>query len=185
MGDLVDRDPQAEVARNQAVPTLHLDQVGTDEVDQPVVVRWQEHVELPKDPPRDVSEDRTRLCADGLARDRRPGGTFLQQPLRERLHQTLETGDVLPDPVASSHHPRTRTEPGDAQAGEPRHELLRSEDVGGEVLAHAGAIFRRNDRPGSRDALADLQRDVPVRETGGMGAHRPVDVCRGIHRRAA
>ena len=185
VGDLVDRDPQSEVAWDKTVSALHLDQVGTDEVDQPVIVRREENVELPEDPSRDVAEDRTRLCTDGFARDRRPGGTFLQQPLSERFHEPLEPSDVLPDPSAPAHHPCTGTEPGDGEVGEPGDELLGSKDVRSEILAHPGAIFRGNDRPGPRDTLADLQRDLPVRESGRMRAHRPVDVCRGIHRRAA
>ena len=181
VGDLVDRDPQSEVAWDKTVSALHLDQVGTDEVDQPVIVRREENVELPEDPSRDVAEDRTRLCTDGFARDRRPGGTFLQQPLSERFHEPLEPSDVLPDPIAPAHHPCTGTEPGNGEVGEPGDELLGSKDVRSEILAHPGAIFRGNDRPGPRDTLADLQRDLPVRESGRMRAHRPVDVCCRVH----
>jgi hypothetical protein len=162
---LVDRDPQPEVRGGERVPALRLDQVRADEVDQPLVVRREEHVVLAQDAPRHVAEDRARLGPHRLACDRGSRRAALQQPLRERLHQPLETTDVLSDPIAAAHRPGARAEPRDVEIGERGHELLRAEHVSGEILPHPRPILGRHGRACTRDALAQLDRHVPVGET--------------------
>ena len=49
-----------------------------------------------------------------------------------------------------------------------------------EVLAHAGPLGGGDADAGSGDPAADRERGVPVRQTGGLGPHGPVDAG-GVH----
>src|SRR5206468_7530076 len=117
VGDLVDGNPQPEILRGQREAVLDLYEVRADEVDQAVVVGWEEHVELAEHTATHVPEDRAGLDAQGLATDR-PVRSLAMDPFGERLHHALQAGDVLPDPVAAPHHPRARPKAADGEVGE-------------------------------------------------------------------
>src|SRR5205814_5606612 len=144
------------------------------------VVRRQEDVELSEHAATDVAEDRPgldteRLPADGAIRP------LAMDPFGQRFEDALEAADVLTDPIAAAHHPRAGAEAVDRKTRELGDVALRPGDVAGEVLAHPGAIRRRDLWSRSRNASPDAKRRVPVGEAGGVRAHRPVDVRDVVH----
>ena len=170
--DLVDRDPQPEVLRRQLRRALDIDQVRPHEVDQPVVVGRQEHVDLPEHPTRHVAEEPADLHTEGFACHRalvaHRRRALLRDPAGERLDRALQALEVLSRPIAAAHHPRARSKPADGDAGELGDERFRLLDVTGQLLAHLGSLGVRHLRAGAGDRPCGANGGVPIGEPGRL-----------------
>ena len=182
VGHLVDRDPQAEVAPGQLEPPLDLDQVGADEVQEPVVVGRQERVVLAEHLARDVAEQRADLRPERLAAQIRPRSTLGENPLGQRFEQALEASGVRVHPLATGHEPGASAEAAAREAGELLDQRLGVGHDLRQVLAHPGAFDRRGGRAAPPDPPPGLADGSPVDERGGARTHGPVDG--GLHGRS-
>ena len=127
VGDLVQRQPQAELPGREAVATLQAEHVGADVVHEVllrgrVVVDHQEVV-LAQDAARHPGQQAAHLQGRHLAgdghRNRAPAAGAGAEPLEGRVQEALEGVDVGPHPGGTVDDPRPRPVP-PATAGRSR-----------------------------------------------------------------
>ena len=106
VGDLVQGQPQPELAGREGEALLEGEDVGPDVVDEVlllgVLVLDDEQVVLAEHPARHPAEQDADLGAGDAAGDRREraGAHALAEPVGERAQEPLERGDVGPHPAA-------------------------------------------------------------------------------------
>ena len=161
---LVDRDPQAEVARPERESLLEPEDVGADVIDGVAArIVGNQQVVLAENALREVTEQqaefaRRHVTADGSERvTRKPLG----EPLHQRREQPSHRRDVRVDPVSPVEDPR-RDVPGSTEArvvADQRFGLHRQRvEVRGE---RAGEI-RVRERLAARDESSNAARGAPV-----------------------
>ena len=145
MGDLVDRDPEAEVTRSKAQTSLDVDHVGPDEVDASAPFGRENEVVLPEHLLRQVAEEHADLDAERAGRDaaHRPADADrTRELLGERPDQALEAFDVCPHPTAAIENDRIGGGGGGNETRELAHEFVGSvrklPEVFPDLSAHAG-----------------------------------------------
>jgi hypothetical protein len=113
VGDLVQREPEAEVALAESMLALDLDDVRPHEVHEVAIVAGQEQVVLAEDLSGQIPEDRSELERQDPAaqRSRTMPVPALEELPGDGLQDLLETAEVLVDPLAAGHHPGTRAGP--------------------------------------------------------------------------
>ena len=185
VGDLVEGEPETELARLEAVELLEGHHVRADEVHEVLVLDGllgEEEVVLTEHPGGEPTEDHAHLCAGGgpPGRGQRPG-----QPLGQRVaggdaggvqllqvgpDEALEAGHVGMDPSRPVGDPGPGRARRRAQAGRRRHQLL---GLGGELLEigleQVGPVRGGEATPVPHPAGHPL---------GGFPSHRPAGVGR-------
>lgn len=128
MRDLVQGDPQTEVARRHMHAAFGLDDVGSDVVQAPGPVAGQHEVVLPQDLLRKVPEEHSDLNPDGGAgeapSDRRERHR-LTHAFGHRSQERAETVQVRPGPSRSVQQQRPGIRRRGLQAGEVPNESVR------------------------------------------------------------
>ena len=174
MRDLVDRDPQPEVAGPEREPLLEREDVAADVVDgvgRGVVVE-HEQVVLAEHPLREVAEQHPGLGAGDPAADRRDraAGHALADARGERREQAAHRRDVGRDPRRAVDDLR----PGRArrpQAGVVGDERLGLGGDGVEVVAQRAGEVRGGERlaPANRRATRSASAQSIGSWTAGAG----------------
>ncbi len=185
MGELVQRDPQTEVARTERVALLEPEHVGSDVVhgvvgrgprgivgDEEVVLAedalahpTEQHPHLGTgDPPTDRSQRAVRHALPEL----------VAQGCEETLHR-LDVGLDPPGPVEELTASRARR----TQTGELGHERLRLDRDRGEVAAQRIGEVRRRERLPTRHPTRDPDRELPVDGIRRVGDPVTLDTLEG------
>ena len=171
---LVDRDPEAEVARPEGEPLLEPENVAPHVIDRVAhrIVRHQQVV-LPEHALRHVAEERTHFSGGNAPRDRseRAPGHARTELLHQRIEQRLHRRQVGIDPTVPIEHPRRRAS-GRTQPRVPGDQILGDDTQLVEVGDERRREIRVAQRIAAGNKTSDGTRRRPVDRIGGPGGRR-------------
>jgi hypothetical protein len=186
VGDLVQRQPQPELAGRERELLLEGQHVRPHVVHEVLLVRVlvldHEQVVLAEHPGAHPPEHHPELgpCEAGGDRRQRAGADLLAEALEDRAQETLERREVGPNPPRAVGHPRPGGAGERSQAGLDDDQLL---GLGGqhvEVGLQRVVVVRLGEGLAARHADGDLLGEAPVDGAGhapatasGIGGRRP------------